>query len=698
MEVAQKWQLDLNNRARSGSLQNFVITADDNDVSPRTLLVCEEFSNTLAMCEETCNKIRDNVVKAPAQSMVGFLKAYVGFSSSDCAYLLSGTQAGRRFLGLAAAVVSTVGPSEGGVALSVMIGRSKATNELHEPKIRQLTAILASLEPRCQRIGFADEVVRWYTTLRECPTASEMQRGFWKLSYCHPTPEGIIDLVNTFREIYLIGGADVSAATIKATTCAPWVIAFTEWCLGFTPTILLDDDTPVHVQKGAQVTVIASTDVGDCPGLSISVSYSVRGPEKFVSNAGKPWQGLITVESYGKWILEHFELSRDSALSAVQAAVPYAVQSVLTSLTFSEYKMPPIYPTNSKRDLPGIEERFKQLCLSPFGNDTVIAKLISRLIRCSVTRLPPLIAGVPVPGLPSLVVYLDGLKRQCACGACSSGGSQHIYQQCAIEKFLEAVAHITADILALSLFDESESVLISLGSVPQEQHPFKATLYSIFSNGNAATSSVTDLLHWALTLVGHSREVKEDIQKSIWIMSSYKGQVVYPKLLETFTVRKRGYLTLTLIPGVLEYKGSKYERVVEPIHKYVGPDPLTNSCEEAVTRPRNLVPNLRLGWRVSIGDDFLELSMGLDGSSEAHIHARLSPFCALINLSSALLLEACPHSSGSALNSPDPFCSYTGPLQPATFMVSATDDPNPCAYIPVGVVAVDGTMACVCLR
>lgn len=691
MNITRKWDLDLNNHARLGTLQKFVIAADTNDVSSRALLVCEEFGNTIAMDAKTGDMIKTKIMAAPAASWVTFLGAFLGFSSSDCAKFLSQTPAGRRFLGLATALVSTLGPADGAQALDTMLRSSQGPNETYKPKLNQLKTILANLEPRCQCLGFADKVVHWYTILHEWHTLNEEQRAFWKISYCHPMPEGVDQLVSVFREISMIGDADISSIIIKATFCAPWVIAFTEWCLGSLPLVHLDDDTPIHTQTDSKVTVVASIDVTDCPGIKVSIIYSKRGPKDFVSGAGAPWKGLITVEKYGEWILGQFNILPKSSLhGALQNIVPYAVRTVLECLKFSEYKMPSIYGDASDQNLPEIEERFRELRLSPFGNDTVISKLISRLVGTPIIGLPPLLANTRVVDLPSITSHLDGLRKRCVCTECSSVSLGKGYTQCKIREFLQNVAHITADILALSLFDHSDSVLIWLGDVQQDPQPFKKAIFSIISGGAVATTNIAALLQWALVLVGHGREVTEHIQKSIWIMSSFKGQVVYPKLFETCAVRQRGYLALTLVPGILVYKDSKYEHVVEPIHKHAGSDPLTNICTEAVSRPRNLLPSLALGWRVKIINDILEVAMGLNGGDESYIHTRLSPFYALINLSSALFLNSCEHHRSAAFDPPNPFSSYTGPLQPATWRSSTISDPTPRPYIPVGVVAVDG--------
>lgn len=53
-------------------------------------------------------------------------KATVSYSAHDCTTQLSTSQTGVRFLGLATAVVTTLGPFEGAKTLGVMLKNSKA--------------------------------------------------------------------------------------------------------------------------------------------------------------------------------------------------------------------------------------------------------------------------------------------------------------------------------------------------------------------------------------------------------------------------------------------------------------------------------------------------------------------------------------------------------------------------------------------
>ena len=168
-------------------------------------------------------------------------------------------------------------------------------------------------------------------------------------------------------------------------------------------------------------------------------------------------------------------------------------------------------------------------------------------------------------------------------------------------------------------------------------------------------------------------------------MSCYKGQVIYPLLYESSHYEKEGYLTLAWASGLLRYRGEVYPRVVGDANtSSSGRDPVTGLSGE-VTGPCNLVPEIKVIWHVEQAENFLRVSLGLLSG-----HRDLSPIRypvnhILDNLASAIMLEDCPHSPDAALEEPDRFCAYTGPM---TIMPHSNQKNG----IPVvGIVAVEGS-------
>jgi hypothetical protein len=119
-----------------------------------------DFRNTIAMSQDTCERMRKRVLPAPKRAIVQFLQALVGYSKDDCATALSGSQGGLQFLGLASAILPTLGVFDGSKAVEMMLRDSAlATQGDLIPTRAHLQALLGSLENRCVLAGFMELVL-----------------------------------------------------------------------------------------------------------------------------------------------------------------------------------------------------------------------------------------------------------------------------------------------------------------------------------------------------------------------------------------------------------------------------------------------------------------------------------------------------------------------------------------------------------
>jgi hypothetical protein len=233
------------------------------------LVACERFGATLAICLETCRKIEDLIRKTRGPTAIRFLSALVGYTPTDCASHLIRSEAGVQFLGLAAALVTTMGPSQGGNALAAML-KNSAVDKTLLPTATQLKELLASMEHRCVACGFSDLVLGYQILLSKPPALSAQQAfDLWQGSASYPDPSGLEKLVDAFRQLSRVGDADVHSIVIKTTACSPWVIAFTRWCLNLPPSIYFEDGTVLLEQSASRVTVITNKDVGKLGGIEI---------------------------------------------------------------------------------------------------------------------------------------------------------------------------------------------------------------------------------------------------------------------------------------------------------------------------------------------------------------------------------------------------------------------------------------------
>jgi hypothetical protein len=115
-----------------------------------------------------------------------------------------------------------------------------------------------------------------------------------------------------------------------------------------------------------------------------------------------------------------------------------------------------------------------------------------------------------------------------------------------------------------------------------------------------------------------------------------------------------------------------------------GRDPVTGVSGE-VTRPCNLVPDMKVIWHVEQANNLLKVSLGLQSGQQDLSPIQYSVNQILENLASAIMLEACSHSPNAALEEPDKFCAYTGPM----VIKPCSDQKN--GIQVVGIVAVEGS-------
>ena len=652
MSVQVQWNLDYSAGSALSVALDVFRAASRNNVQPLAILACEKFGNTVAMCPDTCRKV-EQAMKTPESTPIGFIRATVGFPADDCGSQLSKSLAGVQFLGLATALVSSLGAFEAGNVLEILL-KSTTSDRTLLPTARQLKELLASLEPRCNTCGFTDSVVGWRIFLSSNAHMDETQRDFWKTSTQRPHDQGIEKLVDGIRQLARIGDANATQVRIKSTSCTPWVIAFTKWCLGIPPSIYLDDGTPILENPDSRVSIIASSDDSNPQGFGITIAGSVDNPTDLVASevADCLWPYLMSIETYGKSSLQTKDLESGTAYRAACQAIPYSIYLVLQNLRFNKQAY-------------SYDRFHSNLSLSPFPRDRIIMKVASQILELA--DPPGLIAldkGIEIADLPVVKMHLEMLSKNCLC--CNCAAKRHNYSDgesfslCSKEHFFRGLASTTADIMALSLFDHPESLLVCESYLRTGDCEFENAIHSIITGNGRSFCNIGSLLELALILVDHHDPSTTDA----WMMSSKRGQTIYLRLYETCRIERRGYLTLSWLPGLIRYNGEVYGRVVGASSTEHPPPISADFLKIAVSSPCNLVPDLKLVWRVWPGDDYLAAALGVHGDHRDLSRFFRSPQTILKNLASVYFLEACSHSPESTLAERDPFCTYTNPLDP----------------------------------
>ena len=656
-------------------------------MQPLALAACEKFGATLAMCSETNKKIEDLIIKVSGPKAVRFISAQVGYSANDCATHLSRSLAGVQFLGLAAALVSSVDLFEGANALSVMVMAS-ASDKTLLPTPRQLKDLLGAMAHRLDRSGFTDIWAGYQVLLFGAFNSRKLrmsdayfQRPSELADFMYPPGiDGVSKLVEAFRELNRLG--DVTAVAIKATSCAPWVMAFTRWCLGIPPSTYLPDGKALLDQPDSRVTLFTGNGL-EASAIDITVQKSIGSPADLLRSGASPLRpsGMVTVETFFRLRCQKVGGEGSDAYKALSEALPYALKQTCELLRVSDE----IYELKGLEQSVGLasEEYFDSA--RPFPKDSVIANLLTRVLNLeSHQDLRRLDDGKLISDLPLVRLYLCSLAESCPCGVCKTRTDRRSI--CKGKLFLSTVSLYVVDILALSILECPETLLVLFDQRDHElynfENSFRGTVKAIIETGSRAACKPEDVLVWTLALVGHKIA---DVENRGWVISYSKGQVIWPKVFETRNIHQPGFLMLYWAPGLLFFDGETYDRCMASIQMTTIEATDTHLIRPfpPVTRPLNLVPTMKLEWKVVRLDGYLELSP-ICGQ-----HSGLA-FEILLNLANSLILDECPHDSASSLDKSDLLARYAEPFpshkHPTMFSQARTSTE---IETPIDVIAVD---------
>ena len=659
------WSLDSSASSTVSILKDVIRATTRDNVQPLALISCEKFGATLAMCQETNKKMEDLIIKVSGPKYVRFMSAQIGYSANDSATQLSRSLAGVQFLGLAAVLVSSMNMFEGAEALSLMLMPS-ASDKTLLPTGRQLKDLLGVMEHRVNRSGFSNIWLGYQMLLFGGLSASSEPDHFKRpdvLQCLMQTPgnDGISKLVEAFRQLNRLG--DTTAITVRATACAPWVMAFTRWCLGVPPSTYLPSGKALLDQPTSQMTVITGNH-GDAFAFEVTIQKSINSPADLLKSQASPrfFGGMVTVECFGQWRRQQMGEEGSLAYRAIYEALPYALKQCCELLQLFDTPLSrPTWAEGRMLIKPGNEHRTR-----PFPEDFIISSILTRFLNSkSQQDLKRLDDRQLISDLPLVHEYLDETTES--------------YRR--KQGFLYRLSVYVAEILALSMFDNPETLLISVHHTQfvhtENMHKIQNAIETIIGSGEPTIGTPWDLLAWALYLVGH----KDFDHGEDWVISCYRGQAVYPRVFETEDICQSGYLVLRWAPGLLFFDGEVYNRGTSPrpIHlerRTLPTNAVFMQTSRPVTEPLNLVPNMRMEWKVARCDGYLEVYLAY-GNSVGRA------FNILSNLSRALICRGCPHDSALPLSRPDPCSNYMGPL----FAEAETIKSG--SQMWIGVVAVD---------
>ena len=424
---------------------------------------------------------------------------------------------------------------------------------------------------------------------------------------------------------------------------------------------------------------------GEVQGLEIEIYSGLSGPAELITTTQTPdsWSGMVSIESYGLWYLKKNSLESGIPFSVFTQALQYSLKQIVNLLRLR----------GSSRVIPEFEDHVRYLTNEnlndvmayPFPDDSIISNILSRMLNYGKQARSSELLSLPhstlVTDLPLVKSFLRDCRQKCKCIKCNpSGTPRHRSATCDVVRFFQNVSEFSADVLALSLFELPETLLVELdrrNAPSRVKSHLQQIILAIITDGEPTTSQVHLFLHSALIRIGHYTE-ERDMEK--WIASSYKGQVAYPKIFETQNPGEKGYLALSWAPGLLRYDGEVYPRAYAAGNSsamgYIDSD-------QPVTVPCNLVPGMNMRWQVARSDEKLHVRLCVPSSPTYDGRGDFSPSTVLKHLPLTLVAQGCFHDGDTALDPPDAGCRYVGPLE--------FDSRNPDeAVATIDVVAVDG--------
>lgn len=663
MAVQWQWGLDSSASSVLRGARNLIYAASTDNIQATAILACREFGATLAMCPETCRKIELTVVPAPPPVSLGFFSGMVGYSAGDCIAHLSESLAGVQFLGLATPLVTTLPISQAGDVIATMLAKSAADKTL-VPSRRQVTDLLKSIEGRCYHASFMEDVFGWEHLLQKMiqPTLTRnygppgADAPFLR---SQPGIGGIESLVDAFRQLHRLGESHITRLTIRTALAIPWTVSFVKWCLGYTPSILLEDGTCIFSQENSRVEVIVSQQNPET--FKVQLHSSINSLSTLVeTQVNKEIIGMIGAASYGKIFLQQCHLKGNFTTMVMRQLIPHCIKQIAHNLVVLGDHAGFNIKQEDEQEYKISDPDLHRLRLSPFPSEDIITETCVHLLGYELTGRQQLLADrLNVFHLPLVKQHIDNLRAECSCAECS--GDIDSNKECRQELFVDEIAFIFTTTFVLSLFNHRDSLLIR---IPTDMLPYPSSLTqairNILDHNLPSSCKISDVIHWALWMVRH-----DEIFDDPWVMSSNKDQTVWPMIYDTMSFSKRGYLSLSWLPGKLHFENDVYSLVVSKIRKRARrrSRPHTTAVVP-VSGPCNLFSGVSSRWQITPEDKVLEASILVHGPSSEYNSPWVfaSPDTVLSTIAKALIVDNCCHGRNTQLSTPDPFCAFLDPF------------------------------------
>jgi len=689
--LEKTWALNQTTNDTISIATGVLAAATSDNVQALAILACEGFGATLPMATETRSKVEKLCTRDHQNAVLSFIKAQIGYKRGDCAWQLAQSDAGVRFLGLAAALLTLDSWTAASILQPLIF--NTAENKKLVPTTTQLQQILHAVEYKLSLASFADSAVGWSIWLA-------MGQGTQTCGTDAPSQTFIIELIEAISKAFRLGNSESYNIEIRTPFAeSAWTIAFLKWCIE-TPTVVINKENLitgegerrliVRVSKPRPFTcqpqIVVLNEIGEIKNLVPDLPLST----------GK-FEGMIGLKAFGALLMHNlFGDSNSLPYRACVEALPLACLQVANFIRVD----------GSHDDLAENDSRFEGAMLdmcdatstklfpSQDQQSSVIFSLLGK--RLPVPH-PSTVDRILIGELPLVQTNLDMIRRKCPCIDCLNISKQS-GRTCLVDPFFKKLSVCINVVLCLSLVESPNPDGPSVFFESWRSLKLVSFVQQIVCHKIHLAISLEQLMDDTIRLFGHATDKPAER-----IMTSYKGQTLCPKLFYTRNFQADGALCLECTSGAIWFKGEKYTSVITnaPSMAYTQLHSRSGASEHMVklndedlsaddhhsgdselVSPKNLFPQFRAVWQVSVREQ--ELQVVLFCPDFRSLPQR-SPRDAFISAIKSILVN-CQHDKQTNLDA-----EHTFPLAKTT-----PAQPYPSNSLPdftIGVVQCDGNEA-----
>ncbi|KIM98567.1 hypothetical protein OIDMADRAFT_181879 [Oidiodendron maius Zn] len=679
--LSKSWALNQTATDTISVATGVLAAATSDNVQALAIMACEGLGATLPMTTETCLKVNKLCTQDHQGAVLSFLKATIGYKKGDCAWQLAQSDAGVRFLGLAAAFL-TLGTWEAAASMHTLI-RDTAENQKLVPTATQLKQVIESLDYKLSLASFAETAFGWSILV---------SRGQGTKSGV-PSQKLIVNLVQALSAVSRIGDSDSRKIEVTVPLAeSAWVIAFIKWSVG-TPNVVADSEEIIKGEGDAVVTVRISQAGAEISRPQIVVLNEVGEIKHLIKDLPGglgSFGGMISLRLFGTLLMqERFGGHESLAFRACVEALPLACLRALSFIRLKHYlgKDVTTFSRNYEISLDSCDPTWTSIFPSKSRILSVLASFLG------VDNIPEpdsdTVGVLLVHDLPLVHTYQKVLRKDCPCIKCQKTSSIR-RRNCSFDKFSMDVSACASVVLLVSLIHSTHpdgpKLYYGSGLSCNDFSAAQVIKETAFKAFNITKDSIflKHLINDTLRLLGHDTDHSQGLH-SDWVMSSYKGQTLFPKLLSTRCVEIEGVISIMCVSGAIWLGDEKYELVQSSavMQASIPFDPSSvNSLdgldldeEESLPEqptlakiemdsPSNAYPDFRLIWQVRARERKLHVNLACPDFPSM---PQRSPVMAIYSAAESLVVN-CGHDKYSKLSGSTRGLQATSPAQPVPSM------------------------------